>query len=169
MSTHLLQTKQQALAFVEENGECVLFPLEGYPNLFSRVAGATVEERRNKAWHWSDELHLEKQLFSSLAIKGRVTLTSWARFVVVYPERDSGALRPGEDKLLELIRMHGAMLTPELRREAGMTEVRFERVLQGLRRSMRLAVVEIRQETRTKYVYRYDLTERWVPERYLSG
>ena len=31
------------------------------------------------------------------------------------------------------------------------------------------AIVEIKQETRTKYVYRFDLTERWVPEDYSSG
>ncbi len=162
MSTQSIQNKQQALKFVEQNGECVLFPLKGYPDLFSQVAGSSIEDRRTKAWRWSDELHLDKKIFLSLAIKGRVTLTSWRHFVEVFPERSSKPLTAAEEHLLERIQQLGPISTPDLRRASSLPKNIFNNALKHLRQMMRLAIVEIKQETKTKFVHFYDLTERWI-------
>lgn len=169
MSAQSIQTKQQVLEFVEQSGECILFPLKGFPDLFSRVTGPTVEDRRTKAWSWSDELHLEKRLFLNLAIKGRATLTSWGRFAEVFPKRSSKPLTSAEEELFERIRELGPISTPDLRRAASLPKNLFDQALKRLRQMMRLAIVEIKQETKTKHVYSYDLTERWVSEIYIEG
>jgi hypothetical protein len=159
-----LQTKQQAFAFVERVGECVLFPLKGFPDLFNRVAGSSVEDRRDKAWRWSDELHLEKKLFLSLAIKGRVTLTSWVCFAEVFPERSSVPHSPEEEELIAAIQELGPIMTPELRQVTSLSKSAFDNALKRLRRKMCVAIVEIRHETKTQHIYTYDLTERWISE-----
>jgi hypothetical protein len=169
MSTQSIESKQQALKFVEQSGECVLFPLKGYPDLFSQVAGPTIEDRRTKAWYWSDELHLEKKIFLSLAIKGRVTLTSWGRFVEVFPKRSSKSVTTAEEEILDLIRQLGPTATPDMRRAASLPKNLFDQALKRLRQNMRVAIIEIKQETKTKHVYSYDLTERWVPDMYIAG
>lgn len=164
MSTQSIQTKQQALKFINQCGECVLFPRKGYPDLFSHVAGSSIEDRRTKAWRWSDELHLERKLFLSLATKGRVTLTSWQRFSEVFPERSSEPLTPTEEDLLERLRQLGPTSTPDLRRASSLPKNVFKKVLKQLRQKMRVAIVGIRHDTKTKHVYSYDLTERWISE-----
>lgn len=163
MPDRSVQTKQQALAFVEQIGECVLFPLKGFPDLLSRIVGSSVEDRREKAWRWSDELHLEKNIFLSLAIDGRVTLTSWRHFVELYPERSSKPLTTAEEEILESISEFGPASTPELRQVTSLSKSDFNSALKRLRQKMRVAIVEIRHETKTKHVYVYNLTERWIP------
>ena len=169
MSDQSLQTKQEALAFVEQIGECLLFPLKGFPDLFNRVAGSTAEDKREKAWRWSDELHLEKKIFLSLAIRGRVTLTSWRHFVEVFPERSSKPLTTVEEEILESIHELGPISTPELRQVTSLSKSAFDNALKRLRQKMRVAIVEIRRETKTKHIYRYNLTERWIPEFNIKG
>lgn len=169
MPAQVLQNKAQALSFVEQNGECVLFPLKGYLDLFSQITGSTIEDRRKKAWSWSDDLHLKKKLFSSLAIRGRVTLTSWHRFNDVHTARAFAPVTSEEEVLMSLVCELGPIATPDLYRASGMLKPVYIKALKRLRQKMRLAVVEIERETATKHIYKYDLTERWVPEHYMRG
>jgi hypothetical protein len=169
MSPQLIRNKQQALKYIEKCGECLLFPRKGYLDLFNQVAGDTVEEKRDRAWRWSDELHLDKLLFLSLAIRGRVTLTSWRHFTEVFHERSSKSLTTTEEKLLNKIREIGPVSTPNLRLAASLPKNLFDRALRKLRQKMLVTVVDIKHETKTKHVYIYDLTERWVPNKCAIG
>ncbi|MCR4404039.1 MAG: hypothetical protein NUW06_01865 [Candidatus Acetothermia bacterium] len=162
MGTAWITTKAQALEFVEQVGDCLLFPLKGQADLFSNVAGETIDERRTKAWGWSDELHLEKRLLLSLAVRRRVTLTSQTRFAEVYPERSREPLTDHEAALLALVREAGPLPTPEPYRATGLEQRLLDKALTGLRRKMLLAIAGNRHESATKHVYLYGLTERSV-------
>jgi predicted HTH transcriptional regulator len=158
-------SKEEALAFVNKVGECTLFPTSGFPDLYSHIEGKSSDEKRNKAWNWSDELNLEKRLFLSLAIKGRVTMTSMRNFEEKFRERSKLKLKQQEVKLLELVRKKGAQSSPRLREFSCLNRREFDRVLKSLRRMMLIAIVGIQHKSKTKYVYVYDLTERSVPLR----
>jgi hypothetical protein len=100
---------------------------------------------------------------------GRVTLTSWRHFVEVFPERSSKPLTTVEEQLFESIQQLGPITTPELRQVTSLSKSAFDNALKRLRRKMCVAIVEIRHESKTKHVYVYDLSERWIPGLTIKG
>jgi predicted HTH transcriptional regulator len=158
-----ISSKEEVFAFVERVGECTLFPTPGFPDLYSHLEGKNADEKRKKAWNWSDELNLEKRLFLSLAIKGKVTMTSWTHFEETYRERSEHKLKKEEEKLLEFMHRSGAQSSSKLREASSLDHREFERALKGLRKTMLLAIVGIQHESATKHIYVYDLTERSIP------
>ena len=74
-----------------------------------------------------------------------------------------------EEGLLEKIRELGPISTPDLYRSSNLSKKPFDKALKKLRQKMRVAIVEIKHETKTKHIYTYDLTERWIPELTTNG
>jgi|GEM_PF-4370426 len=164
-----IKTKTQALSYIEEVDECLIFPYKEVPDLFSNTTGRTIEERREKIWRWCDELQLEKKIFSSLAVNGRGTITSWDYFKKTFPLRSQEHLSKNEKNLITIISKSGPIATPDLLRFSKYDRKTFNKAIKGLRRKMRVAVVNIKHKSKTKHIHVYDLTERWVPKKYLPN
>lgn len=161
-----ITTKEELVSFVNRVGECTVYPFPGYPDIFSQLAGENEDERKRRAWGWSDQLHFEKRFFVSLAIARKLTATSWHRFMKVYPARVQSTINVDEDGLLEVIRKMGGGSSRKILQMSGMPAPRFESALVGLRSKMIIACCGVEKLEDNRYVYCYDLTDRWVPEEF---
>jgi hypothetical protein len=115
--------------------------------------------RRGLILGWAEKAHLEKKLFLLVDEKGSLLLVSWKRFAELFKNKSQTELSSDEKRILETL--DGPMSTPELRKASRIAEKRFSKGLIGLRSKMRIALVEVRKESSTKYVNCYDRTERW--------
>ncbi|MEN6522667.1 MAG: hypothetical protein ABFD14_02975 [Anaerolineaceae bacterium] len=161
-----ITTKEELVSFVNRVGECTVYPFPGYPDIFSQLAGENEDERKRRAWGWSDQLHFEKRFFVSLAIARKLTATSWHRFMKVYPARVQSTINVDEDGLLEVISKMGGGSSRKILQMSGMPAPRFESALVGLRSKMIIACCGVEKLEDNRYVYCYDLTDRWVPEEF---
>jgi hypothetical protein len=123
------------------------------------IEGEDSTERRGLLLAWLEEAHLKKKLFLSVDEKGGLIAVSWMRFKEMYQTRSRVKLTKDEKEVLTSI--GGPMTTPELRKASGMQKGRFERALSGLRSKMRITLVDVKKESRTKHVNCYDMTENW--------
>ncbi len=166
-NTAAINHKDQLVAFVNQVGECLLYPLDGYKDLYSLVGGENNEDRMNLVCTWAEQLHLEKKIFLSLACEGKPTATSWHRFIQVYPKRSMSALNLDEDGLLGVIRKMGGGSSREILQMCGMPANRFDVALTGLRCAMRIACCGQEESDDRTILYSFDITERWVPEEFV--
>lgn len=162
-----ITNKDQLIEYVNQVGECLLYPLEGYKDLFSLVPEENTDERVQRVWTWCEQLHLEKKLFLSLACEGKPTASSWHHFVRVYPQRSMSILNLDEDGLLGVIRKMGGGSSREILQMSGMPADRFHAALTGLCCAMRIACCGQDKSDDEAIMYYFDLTERWVPEEFV--
>jgi hypothetical protein len=115
--------------------------------------------RRGLILSWAEKAHLKKKLFLLVDEKGSLLLVSWKRFAELSKDRSQVELSSDEIRILETL--NGSMSTPEIRKASRLAENRFSKALIGLRSKMRIALVEVRKESSTKYLNCYDRIERW--------
>lgn len=161
-----ITTREQLVDFVNRVGECPVLPRAGYVDIFSQLVGGSDEERKRRAWGWCDQLHFQKQFFVSLAIERTLTATSWHKFVKVYPARTQSTINIDEDGLLEVIRRMEGGSSRKIFQMSGMPAQRFENALAGLRSKMMIACSGVEKTEDNRYLYCYDITDRWVPEEF---
>ena len=118
--------------------------------------------RRGLILGWAEKAHLEKKVFLLVDENGSLLLVSWKRFEELYKDGSQVELSSDEERILETL--NGPMSTPELRKASRITGKRFSRALIGLRSKIRIALVEVKKESSTKYLNCYDRTERWIAQ-----
>ena len=144
----------------------MVYPCPGREDITSLLEGDDLQERMQRALQWAEELHLAKKAFLSLAVEQQLTLTSWRRFVEVYPRRSNHALNLDEDGLLEVIRREGAGSSRRLIQMSGIPARRFNAALLGLRRKMLVALCGTTLDEDGQQLVCFDLTDNWLPDEY---
>jgi hypothetical protein len=155
-----IRTKDDLIAFVNKEGFCYLFKKEASPRLWELTEGEDTTIRRGQLLAWLEEAHLNKKLFLSVDEKGRLVAISWQRFEEMR-EANSKTILSVDEKAI-IAALERPLTTPELRKASGLPESRFEKALIGLRSKMRVTLVDVKKESRTKHVNCYDRIERWM-------
>ncbi len=157
--TKRMRSTKDLLSFVNRVGECYLFTKDAPLRVFDLFEADDVTTRRGLVLEWCEEAHLGKELFLSVDERGSLLVMSMERFGEEVESRARIELTDDEGRLLEVLER--PLSTPELRKVARLPRKRFDRALTGLRFKMRIALVDIRRESSTKHVNRYDRIERW--------
>jgi len=150
---------KELVSFVNQVNVCYLFKRGQHPRLCDMVEAEDVTVRRGLIMGWAERAHLEKKLFLLVDEKGSLLLVSWKRFAELSKDRSQVELSNDETRVLEILT--GSMSTPEMRIASHLPGNRFSKALIGLRSRMRIALVEVRKESSTKYLNCYDRIERW--------
>lgn len=157
--TGKFRTKDDLIAFVNKEGLCYLFKKEESPRLWEMIEGDDTTARRGRLLTWLEEAHLQKKLFLSVDEKGGLIAISWKRFEKRHEECSKMKLTDDERTIINVL--NHRMTTPELRNTTGLPKNRFEKALIGLRSKMRITLVDVKKESKTKHVNCYDRIERW--------
>jgi len=152
--------------YINQVGECLVHPYPGWNDITSLLKGDDVHEREQRAFRWAEELHLAKKLFLSLAVEQQFTLTSWRKFVQVYPRRSNQILNLDEDGLFEVIRREGGESSRRLLQMSAMPTDRFGAAMLGLRGKMLVTLCGKVVDDDGQQMYCFDLTDNWLPDEY---
>jgi hypothetical protein len=131
-------------------------------------------------WAWKQTLPGARKCYQARLLRARPTFVSWRWFPAFYAAysagRDyedayqAGLLSRAEKRILDLLADRGPLATRALRRAFGPVgkpiSRDFERALVGLQTSMRICAAGGSLEGWT--MYRWALTEDWVPTRLLD-
>jgi hypothetical protein len=153
-------------AFVNGVGECMVYPCPGHEDITSLLEGNDLQERRQRALRWAEELHLAKKAFLSVAVEQELTLTSWRRFIQVYARRSNQSLNLDEDGLLEVIRREGGGSSRRLMQMGGMPARRFNAALLGLRMKMLVAFCGKTFDEDGRQMDCFMHTDTWLPDEF---
>ena len=186
-----VHTKDQALAFLNDVGLCLLFSARDIelPSLWGALCG---EDRPVPSHHDNRELGLAWRWKDELPVAGRVLYGKFLRRKPVFISLDlapyfyalspnygdlagdymqdyvDGRLSVEAKQVFEVLLQEGAMPTSRLRLEAGLggktNAGRFDRALAELQMDFRISKVAISDANRWGYCYVYDLLPRHFPE-----
>lgn len=158
-SSTQVRSVEELVSFVNRLNVCYLFKRNQHPRLCDMVEAEDATIRRGLILGWAEKAHLERKLFLLVDEKGSLLLVSWKMFSELSNDRLQVELSSDEARILETL--NGPMSTPEIRKASQITEKRFSKALIGLRSKMRIALVEVRKESSTKYINCFDRIERW--------
>lgn len=147
------------MAFVNREGMCFLFKRGRTPRLVDFVEDADPTVKRRRLLRWSEDAHLRGEMFLSVDGRGSLVAMATRRLEEARARLSQSVLTADERRLLATLRK--SMSTPEMREASGLPGKRFERALLGLRSKMRIALVEVRAESRTKHLNCYAKMETW--------
>jgi hypothetical protein len=186
-----VRTEEEALAFLDEVGLCLLFSAKDIelPSLWGALCG---EDRPLPSHHDSRELGLAWRWKDTLPVAGKVLYGKFLRRRPVFVSLDlapyfyalspnygnlaedyledygDGRLSVEAKQVYEVLLREGSLPTSRLRREAGLSgkanASRFDRALAELQMDFRIAKVAISDANRWSYCYVYDLLPRHFPE-----
>ena len=184
-----VQSKQEALAFVDERGFVSFWPIKGMllPSLWAAVAGDRPvadahDDPGHITWGWKDEMLGQKQWYYAKVLRGKATMISLAVAPLFYalsenygePEQDylqryEDGLMTREAKVVyETLLQYGAMDTVNLRQKTQMTSRKsdspFGRALTYLQRDFKILPVGVSQSGGWRYSFIYDAVHRHYPE-----
>lgn len=184
-----LQSKEEALAFVNERGFVSFWPIKDMllPSLWEAVAGDRPvadahDDPGHITWGWKDEMLGKKQWYYAKVLRGKATMISLAVAPLFYalsenygePEQDylqryEDGLMTREAKVVyETLLHHGAMDTVNLRQRTQMTSRKsdspFGRALTSLQREFKILPVGVSQSGGWRYSFIYDAVHRHYPE-----
>ena len=190
--SHLrVHTKDQALAFLNEVGLCLLFSARDIelPSLWGALCGEdrpVPSHHDNRelglAWRWKDELPVAGQVLYGKFLRRKpvfVSLELAPYFYALSPNYGDlagdymqdyvdGRLSVEAKQVFEVLLHEGAMPTSRLRLEAGLggkaNAGRFDRALAELQMDFRISKVAISDANRWGYCYVYDLLPRHFSE-----
>ncbi len=152
--------------YVNQIGECLVYPDNNGRDITSLVAEGSLAERRQRALQWAESLHLAKKLFLCLAAGQQYSLFSWQHFVQVYPRSSNQYLNLDEDGLLGTIRGHGAGTRRALLQASGMPAGRFTAALNGLQMKMLVTFCGAASDEDGRPMECFDLTDNWLPDEF---
>jgi hypothetical protein len=147
------------VSVVRRFGTCHLFRKKEPFRLYDAIRGGDSTVRRGKLLQWAEQAHLHRQIFLTVDRDGSMMAFSRRRFLELQRERSAMELSEDETKVLSALTQ--AMPTPALRKASDLPAKRFDKALTGLRYKMRVALVEVKAESKTKYVNVYDRTKPW--------
>jgi hypothetical protein len=183
-----LQSREEALAFVEERGFVFFWPIKGaeFPSLWAAVAGRRPvadahDDPGHVTWGWKDEMLDKRQWYYAKVLRGRATMISLEIAPYFYalsenygdPAQDY--LQSYEDGLLsreakviyESLLHEGPLDTVRLRRTIHMTSKAsnspFERGLTALQRDFKILPTGTAETGAWRYSFIYDLVPRFYP------
>jgi hypothetical protein len=151
---------KELVSFVDRLGACHLFKRKGSFRLYDIVTGENSTIRRGKLLQWAEQAHLNRQIFLTVDRDGSLVVFSRPKFLELREERSTLPMSGDEKKVLDALKR--AMPTPALRKASGLPTRRFDMALTGLRYKMRIALVEVKAESTTKFLNVYDKTDRYV-------
>lgn len=107
---------------------------------------------------------MRKRLFLFVDETGSPLVVSWKKFRELFEAKTRMELSDDEKRLMKALRRPTS--TPELRKAADIPKKRFDKALIGVRSKMRVALVDVIKESKTKHVNCYDKIEKWyrVPQ-----
>lgn len=183
-----VQSKEEALAFVEERGFIYFWPIKGvlFPSLWTAVAGNRPvandhDDPGHVTWGWKDEMLGTRQWYYAKVLRGKATMISLELTPYFYalsenygePERDylqlyEDGLLAREAKLIyEALLREGPLDTVRLRRVVQMTgrnsNSAFNRGLTQLQRDFRILPVGVASTGAWRYSFIYDAVHRHYP------
>lgn len=150
---------EDLVSLVNRVDVCYLFKKGEHPRVCDMVKESDSTVRRGLVLVWSEEAHLKKKLFLSVDEKGSLLLLSSKKVRELPEDWSQKGLSRDEKTLLEVL--DHPMSTPELREAAHLPKQRFENALIGLRAKMRLALVGVRKESKTKHINVFDKIGKW--------
>ena len=184
-----LQSKQDAVAFVQERGFVSFWPIKDMlmPSLWTAVAGdrpvaSAHDDPGHVTWGWKDEMLDARQWYYAKVLRGKATMISLDAAPIFYalsenygePEKDylqhyQDGLMTREAKVLyEALLQHGPLDTVRLRRKIQMTSRQsdspFNRALTYLQRAFKILPVGVSQSGGWRYSFIYDAVHRHYPD-----
>lgn len=184
-----LQTKEEAVAYVQKRGFVYFWPITGvlFPSLWTAVAGDRPVANKHDdpghiTWRWKDELLGQKQWHYAKVLRGKATMIAPDLLPIFYalsenygdPEQDyllqyEDGLLSRESKLIyECLLREGPIDTVNLRRKIGMTGKKsnspFDRGLTHLQRDFKIVPVVVAETGSWGYSFVYDLVHRHYPD-----
>lgn len=184
-----LETKEDALRFVNERGFVYFWPIKGviFPSLWAAVVGnRPVADKHDDpghvTWGWKDEMLSRRQWYYAKVLRGKATLIALDVAPYFYalsenygdPENDylqlyeDGLLSREAKMIYEALLREGPLDTVNLRRVIHMTSKAsnspFERGLVQLQRDFKILPVGVAQTGAWRYSFIYDLVHRHYPE-----
>ena len=153
-----IRSARDLVSFVDHNHMCYLFK-EGTPRISDVVKEVDSTTRRRKVLSWSEQAHLRKKLFLFVDEAGSPLAVSWSKFKDLFELKKHLKLSNDEKRIMRALNQRRS--TPQLRRVVNLPKKRFDRALVGVRSKMRVALVDVIKESKTKYVNCYDRIEKW--------
>lgn len=85
MLEDVLDSRKEALEFINKYGVVTLFPIKGtsFPSLYRATKGNR-QEKFDKAWGWADDLAMEKLIHYGKLVRKQVSLVSLEVFPSFY-------------------------------------------------------------------------------------
>jgi hypothetical protein len=182
-----IRTEEQALAFIDEVGLCLLFSARDIelPSLWGALCGGDRpvpshhdDRELGLAWSWKDTLPIAGRVLYGKFLRKKPVFISLELAPYFYalspnygqPDEDylqdyqDGRLSVEAKQVYEVLLDQGALPTSRLRIEAGLSGKgnagRFDRALAELQMDMRIGKVAISDANRWGYCYVYDLLPR---------
>jgi len=183
-----LRSVEEALAFVEERGFILFWPIKGVdlPSLWTAVAGDRPvpddhDDPAHVTWGWKDSMLDRRQWYYGKLLRGKATIVSLATIPCFYAlsdrvgdlddyllAYDEGRLTWEEKSIADALLNHGPLHTIELRRRSFLSsesaKSRFERALTALQRGLWILPVGIARAGGWRYAFVYELFDRWFPQ-----
>jgi len=171
-STSAIDSKQEALNFINKYGFVTLFPIRGtnFSSLYQATIG-TREEKFKKAWQWADELSLgQKQIYYCKFIGRQVTLISMEMLPYFYRLFKRREFTGTSAEILALIKKRGAVSTTDLKKSLRLTgpdkRNEFSKAADLLQKCFVIAIISKGEPPR--HAHTWDLMENWMPEEALK-
>jgi hypothetical protein len=137
---------------------CYLFKKDRL-RIWDMVRDADSTTRRGMVLRWSEQAHLRKKLFLFVDETGSPLAVSWSKFRELFELKEQVRLSNDERRLMRALNRRRS--TPELRKVAHLSRTRFDKALVGVRSKMRVALVDVIKESKTKHINCYDRIEKW--------
>jgi hypothetical protein len=158
-SSFLIRSTKDLVAFVDHNGMCYLFKKGGRPRVWDMVEEADATTRRGMVLGWSERAHLRKNLFLFVDESGSPLAVSWSKFRELFELKARMKLSNDEKVLMRALNRQRS--TPELRKVVDLPMKRFDKALVGVRSKMRVALVDVIKESKTKHINCYGKIGKW--------
>ena len=161
-SSFLINSTKDLVSFVNSNGICYLFKKADCPRIWDVVMETESTIRRAKILRWSESAHLRKKLFLLVDEEGSPLALSSEKFRELRGLMAHLRLSDDEKRIMEALTRPRS--TPELRKLVDLPKKRFDKALVGVRSKLRVALVDVIKESKTKHINCYDRIERWREE-----
>ena len=183
-----VQSKEGALAFVQERGVIYFWPIKGvlFPSLWAAVAGNRPvandhDDPGHVTWGWKDEMLGARQWYYAKVLRGKATMIALDLVPYFYalsenygePERDylqlyeDGLLAREAKMIYEALLREGPLDTVTMRRVVQMTgrnsDSGFNRGLTQLQRDFKILPVGVASTGGWRYSFIYDAVHRHYP------
>jgi hypothetical protein len=184
-----LQTRQQAVDFVNERGFVYFWPITGItmPSLWTAVAGDRPvadahDDPGHITWDWKDGLLGGREWYYAKVLRKKATMISFEAAPYFYalsenygsPEEDyltlyeQGRLTQEAKQVYEVLLDQGPLDTVALRQAAHMSsrssDSRFNRALADLQSDFKILPVAVTQAGAWHYAFAYDIVARHYPQ-----
>lgn len=204
-----LASAAQAVDFVNQRGFVTFWPVKGFtlPSLWAAAAGDRPvadehDDPGHVTWGWKDELLPKKAWYYARVLRRKNTMLSLEALPYFYalspnygdPENDyldqyrQGLMTNEARSIYEALLRKGPLDTISLRKEAHISDSRFNRALEDLQIEFKVLPVGVCEAGAWRYAFQYDIVphhfpqlidqagaiaepqaRRWILERYFSA